>query len=304
MSEATTGPEIRGQFVKPRDDEDPQTLALIREVALDMLVKRRQEELDEVFHLDPTFAIRHPEEAGALKEDFLSDKEGLNIGECFALSLSEKYFGKIHVVKLGATDHSRPDESRRLFDEVNDLRDWMTRNLPQLGEPGPDVSIGEMVSSSLGEDEVDDSAPDGDQSEEEDPGDIHDRLRSGRWMEYEYIGDPGAGPDGYRALINRIRPFVKAQTDINGQRCGVVLYKESVITLPANLLKEIIQFDPKRYANQPSLFPEGSDGPDGPISERAMLQIERLMYTSAGDGVRQRIHTAIFSAVVPIKIKV
>ena len=64
-----------------------------------------------------------------LEQDFLEDKRHLNMGERFALALSEKYLGKIHVVDLGST--SQPDNSGAidgLRSQYNDLLQWMIQN--------------------------------------------------------------------------------------------------------------------------------------------------------------------------------
>lgn len=61
-----------------------------------------------------------------LNQEFYADKVGKNMGERFAMALSEKYFDKIHVVELGLTEHPSADgEIDGLKHEWTDLRDWM-----------------------------------------------------------------------------------------------------------------------------------------------------------------------------------
>jgi hypothetical protein len=73
--------------------------------------------------IDPNLSAEYLDE---LEKDFLQEKKGLNMGERFALALSDKYLGKLHVVELGST--TSPGAQRSidgLKHEYTDLRNWM-----------------------------------------------------------------------------------------------------------------------------------------------------------------------------------
>jgi hypothetical protein len=96
-----------------------------------------EESLREQFLADKLFSVDHlldvmvnpdlsAEYLDELEKEFLQEKKGLNMGERFALALSDKYLGKLHVVELGNT--TSPGAQRSidgLKHEYTDLRDWM-----------------------------------------------------------------------------------------------------------------------------------------------------------------------------------
>ncbi len=64
----------------------------------------------------------------ALKDEFLQDKKGKNMGDRFNLAISKKYVGKIHVTELGKT--TNPDingDVDSLRGEYNDHIKWMRK---------------------------------------------------------------------------------------------------------------------------------------------------------------------------------
>lgn len=66
------------------------------------------------------------DELPALHAEFMHEKRDKNMGERFAMALSDKYLDKIHVVELGlSTNPSNRGEVDDLKDEWNDLRHWM-----------------------------------------------------------------------------------------------------------------------------------------------------------------------------------
>ena len=99
-----------------------------------------EETLREVFLADKLFhdahlkrAIAEPhrfiDELGRLQREFLDEKRGMNMGERFALALSDKYLGRVHVVELGSTtDPGVSGEIDGLKDEYRDLLRWMKDN--------------------------------------------------------------------------------------------------------------------------------------------------------------------------------
>lgn len=280
------------------------------------LAAERQADLDEVFHIDPTFALNNPQEAEALKAQFLEEKKGLNLGECFALSLRDPYFGRVYVVKLASTDHSEPDSSQRLFRETNDFLHWLKTEGPLVGLR-PYGENGHHISETMGNDEVTAAI-----AQQEDPGNHIDRLKSGRWMEYEFVDDEDGNPMHRLAVIRRIRPFVNVEAEIRGEMCNVKMYKETVFTIPAHLLDDLLlrnRLFSRTIVEQENemaditsrqdmlgrshhVFPEAVQYDPNPISYTAMQVIESWLYTTSGDDPRvqrHRNHTAIYSAVVP-----
>lgn len=98
-----------------------------------------EESLREKFLADKLFSVNHlldvlvdpelsTEYLDQLEKEFLQEKKGLNMGERFALALSDKYLGKLHVVELGST--TSPGALRSvdgLKHEYIDLRNWMEK---------------------------------------------------------------------------------------------------------------------------------------------------------------------------------
>lgn len=249
--------------------------------------QRRQELLDQDFHVDDEFVRNNPDAAQALKDQFLEAKKGLNIGETFALSLQEPYFGRIYLTKLASTDHAVPDASRQMFEEMRDFVDWMRKVGPLKGVDPYDSHYG--ASTVVGEDAL--NSPDYNFEDEED---FADRWRSGRWMTYSYFRLPHVSEgdeDGDRVAIERFRPFANARTIVRDVSCSVQVYKHTVFTMPRSLFLEIRSL----YIQAPQY----SSGPDGSISHELMRVIERYMYTDAGKDVVRRIHTSVYSAVCP-----
>lgn len=79
-------------------------------------------------HLDHTLASGNynTHSLPLLEHDFLTEKQGKNMGERFELALSDKYLGKIHVVELGKTKDPGLDGAiDGLKGEYNDLLSWM-----------------------------------------------------------------------------------------------------------------------------------------------------------------------------------
>ena len=99
-----------------------------------------EESLREAFLADKLFhdehlmqALEHPalymDGLGRLQQEFLAEKRGLNMSERFALALSDKYIGKVHVVELGnTTNPGASGEIDGLKDEYRDLLHWMVKN--------------------------------------------------------------------------------------------------------------------------------------------------------------------------------
>lgn len=296
---------------RPEQRESEQQ-AHTRAQIIEILAQRRQEDLDDLFHIDPSFPDQDPQTAAQLKEQFLAAKEGLNLGECFELSLQDPYFGKVHVVRLASTDHLEPDASQRMFREMNEFLHWFRTQGPMAEYTAADTS--EFVSDVIGDDTARDALENGD-----DPGDHVDRMKSGRWMEYEFFNEKLEDSSVQEvAVINRIRPFASIEAEVRGEPCSIKLFKETVFTIDASLLRELLLFAPKVTGKDEHLYPEAlnpltsidereredykNQAMDPPITFQAMRLIEGWLYTTAGDEPkiqRHRIHTAIFSAVVP-----
>ena len=264
------------------------------------LAAERQEDLDDLFHIDPTYAAENLEESVRLKAEFLERKKGLNLGECFALSLEEPFFGRVHVVKLASTNHSEPDASQNMFRETNDFLHWLKTAGPLAGieEAKKD---GELICEVMGNDAVNAAI-----SQNLDPSDYADRLKSQRWMEYEFFDDEDGELEHQVAIIRRFRPFVKAEVDLKGETCSMMLYKETTFTIRATLLKAIINLNKLHVlASDYHDIPHNLKNDKDPISMAAMKQIERWLYTPEGDDSevqRVRHYTAIYSAVVPYSV--
>jgi hypothetical protein len=65
----------------------------------------------------------------SLEQEFLEEKRDKTMGERFALAISAKYRGKIHVVELGRTTNPGVNgEVDGLKDEYRDLLKWMQEN--------------------------------------------------------------------------------------------------------------------------------------------------------------------------------
>jgi hypothetical protein len=266
---------------------DEGKLSRIEAGVRDVLEVRRQEFLKTMFHVDENFPLINPDGARFREEQFLREKAGLGIQDTFRLSLSKPYFGTIYLTKLASTDHAEPDASQQMFDEMGRFMEWMKTEGPLQGVDQYNSNFGASVV--VGHDTVDGS---------EDTEDHNDRWRSGRWMTYEYYKLPDVDDsdmDGDRVVITRIRPFANARTAINDVDCDIQIFKETVVTMPRALFKELM--NAHRHGHPRT--PEYSNGPDGPINEGFMRAIERYMYTSDGEGYMQRIKTSLFSAVCP-----
>ena len=99
-----------------------------------------EESLREAFLADKLFhdehlmqALENPgllmDDLAHLQRDFLEEKRGKNMGERFALALSDKYLGKVHVVELGnTTNPGASGEIDGLKDEYRDLLSWMIQH--------------------------------------------------------------------------------------------------------------------------------------------------------------------------------
>lgn len=269
----------------PLTSENREDLRTIEEMVRGHYDSRRQEALDLDFHVSDAFVAENAELADELKRWFLEEKKGLNIGETFDLSLREPYFGKIYIVKLASTDHDIPDASKKMFDEMREFMHWLRTEGPLKG-----VAEGEGYGMSMNV--GDDSVP----VDVEDKEDYLDRYRSGRWMEYKHFSCRGHGDlYGDRTAIQRIRPFASAKTMVNGIESEMQIFKETVFTIPRSLFEELRG----RFNNDIGDTDELSGGADVPIGSNLMTEIERYMYTSAGRGVIQRIHTSIYSATYP-----
>ena len=251
---------------------DNDKLAKVKQEALATLDARRQDELDELLHVDPRFARDNPDQAARLKENFLRDKKDLiaeiresgrepNMGDMFELSL--KYFGLIAVVKLAETSHDEPDESLRLKREFEDLMHWFTKN----GVETPKLS----------------------------------RVESDRWFTVDIVGKFEDGPDSYRAVIHRARPLVDTGIFVVGdggqmEPADLMIVKETVFSLPVNLFEEIMS-----SFNACGKLP-GEDGYAWSEVQKSML--EDYLYGDRGKpGDLQRINTAYISALIPAEAR-
>lgn len=208
--------ESANKPVSPESGQDVNMLAAVKEHALSELDSRRQDELDELLHADPTFALENPELAARLKDKFLKDKKDRieqirrsgrepNIGDMFELAV--EYFGLIAVVKLAETNHDKPDESLRLKKEFEELLHW----LEERGVETPKLS----------------------------------RADSGRWFSVDIVGETKDGPSGHRAILHRTRPLLCAEMSVIGDErqtepAQLMIVKETVISLPAWLFFEIM----------------------------------------------------------------
>lgn len=265
------------------------------------LAVERQDVLDELFHIDDKFARESPQEAAQLKAQFLEAKEGLNLGECFNLSLEDPYFGRVYLVKLASTDHTMPDASQKLFRETNEF----LALLAQHGLAENEADDGH-ISRAMGDDEIHDAIKNG-----EDPGRSIDRLRSGRWMEYELIDDEDGRIDHQVALIRRFRPFVVLDVKARGRICSLRLYKETAFTIRAIPLLELIANQDRSHGTSEealgwNVFPAASQPHDQKISNFTMERIETWLYTPEGGNETvqlHRLHTAIYSAIQPLPDK-
>lgn len=69
------------------------------------------------------------DELPALHNEFMKEKRDKNMGERFAMALSDKYLDKVHVVELGlSTNPSNRGEVDSLKHEWQDLKHWMQLN--------------------------------------------------------------------------------------------------------------------------------------------------------------------------------
>lgn len=227
----------------------------------------RQEDWDELMYANPNLIATNPEEAEALKQQFLDDKRTLiesirrsgrqpNIGDMFNLAI--QYCGQINVVKLGETDHEIPDESARLQGEFSDLLDWFTERGVQL----PRLS----------------------------------RIESRRWFDYYQVGSEKDGIDGFRTVITRLRPLVHTDIAVDGLPVRMQLAKETVFSIPTGIFSDImseknvdgkiIKLDSNGYA----------------WSENQKAKLERLLYDpdARADDIVHTINTLYLSSLEPI----
>jgi len=65
------------------------------------------------------------EQLTRLKQEFLAEKRDANMGERFAMAISQKYLGKISVVELGLVESNDPQDYVNLKKQYNDLRNWL-----------------------------------------------------------------------------------------------------------------------------------------------------------------------------------
>lgn len=263
------------------------------------LAAERQAELDDLFHVNDTFASENPEIVAELKARFLEQKQGLDLRECFELSLQEPYFGQVYVVKLASTDHSEPDASQELFRDTNYFLHWLKTQGPLAGLQ-TDRSNGSYVSETMGDDVVREAL-----SQEEDPGDKVDRLKSGRWMDYELFDDEDGTLEHRVVIIRRIRPFADATVEIDGKMCSMKLYKETTFTVRLAAFNWLESYGGHAVANQHHVILPDVPYDGTPMTHFTMRTLETWLYTPAGDDPivqRHRHHTAIYSAVVPLEV--
>jgi hypothetical protein len=246
--------------------EELDKLDVVKKHVLDSLEVRRQEELDDLFHVDSDFAKNNPDQAERLRQRFLADKRALkrsiegrqpNIGEMFDLSL--EYLGLVHLFKLAETTHDVADESARLREEYGDLLHWFNKQGVEMRR-------------------------------------ISKREPDGCWYSVGYVGQPDDGPYGYRAVINRTRVLsagvvqIREESGALGEEAELVLMKETVFTLPATYFREIMMNGPNETA-----------GPGGfAWSDRQKELLDTQIYGDVGRGILQRINTAYFSAMTPV----
>lgn len=91
---------------------------------------------DRLFHIAYLITGIHEEisqdDLQMLKEEFLREKKGLNMGQVFALAISDRFRFKLHVVELGRSTHpSNTGEIDALKGEYNDFIDWISRQDPE-----------------------------------------------------------------------------------------------------------------------------------------------------------------------------
>lgn len=153
---------------------------------------------DKLFHFEHLFDVFCEPKLGEdylekLKKDFLEEKRGLNVGERFALAISDKYLGKLHVVELGrSTDPSISGDVDGLKDEYRELLGWMVEK-----------------------DIVKDELP---------------RRESGRRVGWREPNLPEAQPK--LKIMVRNRPLIHTSIEHNDKKLSLAIAKRMVFSLP------------------------------------------------------------------------
>jgi hypothetical protein len=129
-----------------------------------------------------------------LEEEFLKDKKGKSMQERFMLAFDPKYFGKVHVIELGMTEHPASDgEVDGLKQEFRDLLSWVR-------------SKGFML----------DEIP---------------LEQSGRALSSRQALESGANSD--LLIIGRNRPLVDSIVQVDDKKVDLKIAKRMVFALPS-----------------------------------------------------------------------
>lgn len=165
---------------------------------------QREEAWRENYLAEHLFHARHtdhvwnhnPESSVALltlENEFLLEKKGKNMGERFAMALSDKYLGKIHKVELGSTTvPSASGAVDGLKSEYHDLLDWLKRN-------------------GIVDDEL-------------------SRKQSGRSISIRTPAEPAALKEAI--IMVRNRPLIKTELEHDGLQVDIDITKRMVFALP------------------------------------------------------------------------
>jgi hypothetical protein len=139
-----------------------------------------------------------------LENEFLNEKSGKNMGERFALAISDKYLGKIHVVELGRTTNPGINgEIDGLKDQYRDLLRW-------------------MKTEGIVDDEM-------------------SRAESGRNISTRKPVEEEAADK--LAIMVRNRPLINTTIEHEGTKLNIAIAKRMVFGLPRNALKAIFAID-------------------------------------------------------------
>lgn len=109
-------------------DRDPalsngERCSVIRERVLEDFEKNLDPFLENNFLHNPDLP-----DARDIKQAFIDDCRDQNLGQRFALFLTNKYKDTIKIAKLASTKHRVPDESQRLYREYKDFAKWIEDN--------------------------------------------------------------------------------------------------------------------------------------------------------------------------------
>lgn len=240
-------------------------LKSVKQTALNGVRAQVVEFLRSNFHRDP-----EAPEAQGIEQKFMAACVDKNMGERFALSLTDE-FKDIQIVKLASTEHDVPNESQRLYSDYNDLRHWFEK-----------IGIYEMPRTEC------------------------DSAFSYRILGDPKDGPAGyrAVVTRVRPLIFGQIDAERA-VDIH-EPVDVLVYKETVFSVPAAILRDLLMYE----HNGVGMAEETSNPTEGEIKFRAAQRfLETLLYGDGGGDEKeesefgglelQRIHTAYYSYSVP-----